>query len=88
MNYENKFTEEILYQIKKAIFLSGVERENLIIHMDCNMYNLLISYSDAIVYKNNCFDEKITLFGVDVEIEKNRNRNGYWRLEKVLSKSY
>ena len=66
MNYENKFTEEILYQIKKAIFLSGVERENLIIHMDCNMYNLLISYSDAIVYKNNCFDENCHIVREDM----------------------
>lgn len=88
MNYENKFIEETLNQIYIAIAVSGVEREKLIIHMDYNMYSLLVSYNDMMIHEFNGFDKETTLFGVNVEIEKNRNRNGYWRLEKVLSKSY
>ena len=82
---KDNILDEILFHIGVKMMCSGTDKEQLIIHLNINLYNSIKMLNNKVVAINNNGYKEETLFGIKIKIEESKKDKLYWRLEKTLS---
>ena len=82
---KDNILDEILFHVGVEMMRSGTDKEQLIIHLNKNLYNSIKMLNNKVVAINNNGYKEESLFGIKIKIEESKKDKLYWRLEKTLS---